>query len=186
MLNKKNSDNFKNSNINNSFVNIGDGNTYILKNQNIKLVFNEKKFKETLDLLDREFTDKNIYASDIKPNEIIRNQEDKNKRHNISEDDYNLIINKISSYEKEMDNFFKNPRNKRSIRIYKQLLDSFNMILRAYKKEFGNIFCFFLEINDKMKERYSEEIENYEDDLISLFLYYAYYLCDLDKDKVNN
>lgn len=184
MSNKKNSDNLNNATIVNSSVYIGDNNFKF--HEKMKLVFNEKKFKEILDLLDKEFTDKNIYdSSNIRPDEIIRDQVDKNNRHNISEDDYNdLIVDKILPYEKEMNTFFQNSRNKKSIRVYRQILASFNLSLRAYKKDFDNIFHFFTEIYDKMRDRYKEELEDYEDDLIILFLYYTYYICDLDKDKV--
>lgn len=190
---KVNSDNFYQAEIKDSFIVNGDNAEITIKNYNeqLKMVFNEKNFKELLDLLNREFIDKNIYDycyefdEEIRPSEISRDQNDKNKRHNISEEDYlSLIVNKILPYEEEMNNFFNNPRNKISVRIYNQLLSSFNQLLRATKKDFNNIFFFFVNINAKMKERYQDEIEEYEDDLITLFLYYTYYLCDLDKDKV--
>lgn len=190
---KVNSDNFYQAEIKDSFIVNGNNAEITIKNYNeqLKMVFNEKKFKELLDLLNREFIDKNIYDycyefdEEIRPSEISRDQNDKNERHNISEEDYlSLIVNKILPYEEEMNNFFNNPRNKISVRIYNQLLSSFNQLLRATKRDFINIFFFFVNINAKMKERYRDEIEEYEDDLITLFLYYTYYLCDLDKDKV--
>lgn len=190
---KINSDNFYQAEIKDSFIVNGNNAEITIKNYNeqLKMVFNEKKFKELLDLLNREFIDKNIYDycyefdEEIRPSEISRDQNDKNERHNISEEDYlSLIVNKILPYEEEMNNFFDNPRNRASVRIYNQLLSSFNQLLRATKRDFINIFFFFININAKMKERYQDEVEEYEDDLITLFLYYTYYLCDLDKDKV--
>lgn len=186
MFSNKNSNNFNKSSMNN--CNVCVGGTIVQNNYSeVKLVFNETKFKKMLDILDKEFNDKNIYEQDIQNSLPIRDQTEKNKRHNISEEDYiNLIVNKILPYEQEMTNFFKNSRNKKCIKIYQQILHSFNVILRAYGKNFENIFCFFIEVNAKMKENYKQEIENYEEDLISLFLYYTYYFCDLDKDKVIN
>lgn len=190
---KINSDNFYQAEIKDSFIVNGNNAEITIKNYNeqLKMVFNEKKFKELLDLLNREFIDKNIYDycyefdEEIRPSEISRDQNDKNERHNISEEDYlSLIVNKILPYEEEMNNFFDNPRNRASVRIYNQLLSSFNQLLRATKRDFINIFFFFININAKMKERYQDEVEEYEDDLITLFLYYTYYLCDLDKGKV--
>ena len=190
---KINSDNFYQAEIKDSFIVNGNNAEKTIKNYNeqLKMVFNEKKFKELLDLLNREFIDKNIYDycyefdEEIRPSEISRDQNDKNERHNISEEDYlSLIVNKILPYEEEMNNFFDNPRNRASVRIYNQLLSSFNQLLRATKRDFINIFFFFININAKMKERYQDEVEEYEEDLITLFLYYTYYLCDLDKDKV--
>ena len=190
---KINSDNFYQAEIKDSFIVNGNNAEITIKNYNeqLKMVFNEKKFKELLDLLNREFIDKNIYDycyefdEEIRPSEISRDQNDKNERHNISEEDYlSLIVNKILPYEEEMNNFFDNPRNRASVRIYNQLLSSFNQLLRATKRDFINIFFLFININAKMKERYQDEVEEYEDDLITLFLYYTYYLCDLDKDKV--
>lgn len=176
---KKNSDNFANAQIgDNPIINIGDNFFSVTR---MKIVFNEKNFKEILDLLNKEFTNNQSYDSLIKPRTIKRNQTEKNKRHNITDEEYeNLIVNRVRIYERDMENFFKNPRNKKISRIYTQLIHSFNLILKAYDKKFDNIFCFFMEINAKMKERFQDEIEEYEDDLISLFLYYSYYLCDLD------
>lgn len=177
---KKNSDNFTNAQIgNNSNIHVGDN---LFLNNEMKIIFNEKKFKDILDLLNEEFAGKETNEILIEPQAIKRNQTEKNKRHNITDAEYeDLIVRQVRIYERDMENFFKNPRNNKIKRTYNQLLNSFNLILKAYDKKFDNIFCFFMEINAKMKERFQNEIEEYEDDLISLFLCYSYYLCDLDK-----
>lgn len=194
MFNKSNSDNINNSNIEGSNVVIGDSNTncnnttnitnnQIINKSDTKFVFNEKKFKNLLDFIDAYFIEKKIYESeDYIPQAIVREQEKKNRRHNITETDYKkYIVEEIAPYEKNINDFFQDPRNRKTLKIYRQIINSLNMTLRAYDKNFENILTFFSEVIYKMKERYRDSIEDYEEDLISLFLYYAYYICDLDR-----
>ncbi|MGL4764973.1 MAG: hypothetical protein ACRC18_09110 [Cetobacterium sp.] len=184
-MGKKNSDNFNGAYFEKE-VNIRIGDTYT-EEIRTKMVFNEKHFKIILDKLNQEFIEKETYLEKKSHSIPERNQEEKNKRHKISEKDYEeFIVKKIIPYKEDMDNFFGNPRNKDSIRIYDRLLTSFNFHLKAYEKKFDNILCFFLEVGSKMKERFRDEIEDYDDDLISLFLCYTYEICDLDKDKGGN
>ena len=66
---------------------------------------------------------------------------------------------------------------------YHELIANLNLTFKSYEKNIDSILWFFCEINDKMRSRYLEELENYDTDLVTIFLCYAYFICDLDKDK---
>lgn len=184
-MNQKNSNNelaIENSNI------IGDlhiGDKYY-KNNSVKFTFNSKHFKNILDLLNEEFKKYEENKNVINRIKIVRDVEnkEKNKKHGLEQIDYEKKIrDNITPYKDEFDNFFQNPRNSDSILKYKEIIRNLNITLKAYENNINNILWFFCEINAKMRERYSTELENFNIDLVEKFLCYAYFVCDLDKDK---
>lgn len=189
MMDKKNSDNkikLDNSRIEGDIY-IGDKiiNNY-LENP-VKFTFNLSHFKSMLDLLNDEFNKNEENESIILERiEIIRDidNRNKNKRHNISQEDYeNKIRNRVAPYKDDFDKFYQNPRNIEYKKRYHDLIANLNLTLKSYEKNIDSILWFFCEINDKMRNKYLEELENYDTDLVTIFLCYAYFICDLDKDK---
>lgn len=190
MMDKKNSNNkikLDNSKIEGN-IHIGDNTTInnYLENT-LKFTFNLSHFKSILDLLNDEFN-KNEEDESVIPKriEIIRDidNRNKNKKHNISQEDYeNKICNRVSPYKDDFDKFYQNPRNIKYKKRYHDLIANLNLTLKSYEKNIDSILWFFCEINDKMRNKYLEELENYDTDLVTIFLCYAYFICDLDKDK---
>ena len=189
MMDKKNSDNkikLDNSTIEGD-IHIGDNN--IINNylaNPIKFTFNLSHFKNMLDLLNDEFNKSEEDESIIpKRTEIIRDIDNRNKneRHNISQGDYEKKIrDRVSPYKDDFDKFYQNPRNIKYKERYKELIENLNFTFKSYEKNIDSILWFFCEINDKMRSKYLEELEKYETDLVIIFLCYAYFICDLDKD----
>lgn len=182
-MEKRNSDNqieLENSSV--GHIHIGDIYQNVFQTA---FTFNSKQFREIIEMLNETFIKEKIYDS-LSRKDIIRdvNNENKNRRHNLLQEDYReKILNTVAPFKDAMDNFFANPRNSKLRIKYEELIKNLNMTYKAYEKKYDNIFLFFCQINDKMKEKYSTELEEYDVDIIQKFLCYAYFICDLDKDK---
>jgi hypothetical protein len=141
--------------------------------QDLVIAFRDELSEEMEDLIRQE-------SEKIKHNYYSIDKQEKNEKNNLGKEYYDNIILKDSlKYFTKIDEFLRNPINKKYKNYYFDIVAELNQIITIKREDFGVFeeifgFIYMLMVDDKVALKGKKRF-------IQIFLHYMYFNCDLGK-----
>ena len=155
--------------------------TEIINNENHIVLYEDdivnviKQFDEHMDLFDE-----NTYALVEGGKYDFAEKEKKNILNNLSDEYFEIIKEEFLPYFYKIDDFLKNPQNKKIQQTYKKVSLRLKTTIQANRRKFN---CFEEILSDISNTLSKADKSNVEPLVVMVFLNYMYWNCDIGRKK---
>ncbi len=136
-----------------------------------------------------EIFDANLNIFDDNPTEVVEGgkydfteKERKNQLNNLSNDYFNILCDDFLPYFYKIDNFLKNPQNKKLYDKYKNVSLYLKATIEANRRKYDKFEEIISDVTNKILN-VTQNSNSMNSALVSVFLNYMYWNCDIGRRR---